>query len=54
MSEQERQDEKAFQCAITVISAALFIGLVCGFIAGYGAKTAVNKMAPQHSEVRCD
>jgi uncharacterized membrane protein (Fun14 family) len=53
MSDQEKQEAKAMQCLVTVIAASMFIGLICGFIAGYGAKTAVNNIA-QHSEVRCD
>lgn len=53
MSDQEKQEAKAMQCLVTVIAASMFIGLVFGFFAGYGAKTIVNEVA-NSVEARCD
>ena len=40
-----RREAKAVQCAMAIVSAVFLMGIMFGFIAGYGAKTAVNSIA---------
>lgn len=40
-----RREAKNVQCAVTIVAAVFLLGIMFGFVAGYGAKAISNKIA---------